>query len=220
MRMDAEFWQERWQAGEIGFHQKQVHRFLPEQLTKLKLAPGGRVLVPLCGKSLDLVWLAGQGFEVVGVELSRLAVEAFFTEQLLAPQRTSRGPFEIWQQGSIKLLAGDLFDLTTEECGPLAAVYDRAALVALPQEMRPRYAAKLAELLPGGGKLLLISYAYRQDEMAGPPFTVPFSEIKLLFGGAFDIELLHEEDALASHPGIQARGVSVLWEFCCRLTRL
>lgn len=218
--MDVEFWHQRWQLGEIGFHQKQVHRFLLEQLAKLHLEPGDRLLVPLCGKSLDLTWLAGQGFEVVGVELSRLAIEAFFAEQQLEPQRSSRGPFEVWRSGRIELLEGDLFDLTLQSCGPLQAIYDRAALVALPEELRPRYAAKLAELLSPGGELLLTSYAYRQDEMVGPPFTVPFSEIKLLFGGAFAIELLHEEDALALHPGLQARGVSVLWEFCCRLTRL
>jgi len=218
--MDAAYWQQRWQEGEIGFHQKQVHRFLLAQLAKHSLEPGDRILVPLCGKSLDLAWLAAQGFEVVGVELSRLAVEAFFAEQQLAPQRTSRGPFEVWQQGRIELLEGDLFDLTVLTCGPFKAVYDRAALVALPEELRPRYAAKLAELLPSGGELLLVSYAYRQDEMTGPPFTVPLSEIKLLFGGAFRIEVLHDEDALALYPRFQERGLSVLREFCCRLTRL
>jgi len=142
--MDAEFWQQRWQLGEIGFHQNQVHRFLLEQLAKLHLEPDDRILVPLCGKSLDLAWLAEQGFEVVGVELSRLAIEAFFTEQQLNPQRTQRGPFEVWRQGCIELLEGDLFDLTPQNCGPLQAIYDRAALVALPEELRPRYAAKLA----------------------------------------------------------------------------
>lgn len=218
--MDVEFWEQRWQLGEIGFHQKQVHRFLVNLLSRLQLEPGVRVLVPLCGKSLDLVWLAEQGFEVVGVELSRLAVEAFFAEQQLDPQRSRRGPFEVWQQGRIELLEGDLFDVSVQTCGPFGAIYDRAALVALPEELRPRYAAKLAELLPSGGELLLVSYAYRQEEMTGPPFTVPFSEIRQLFGGAFRVELLHDEDALALHPGLQERGVSVLREFCCRLTRL
>jgi thiopurine S-methyltransferase len=218
--MQTEFWEERWREGRIGFHQQQVHRFLARFYPALQVPEGGRVLIPLCGKSLDLLWLAEQGAEVVGVELSELAVAAFFAEQGLVAQRGTCGALESWQQGSITLLQGDLFTLTRGDVGPLAAIYDSAALVALPPEMHPRYAAKLAGLLPVGGRLLLTSYVYRQAEMAGPPFEVPLSEIKQLFGGAFSIELLHDEDALDLNPGLKDRGLTVLREFCCLLQRI
>jgi thiopurine S-methyltransferase len=217
--MQTEFWEERWRAGQIGFHLPRVHRFLPRFYPVLQVPEGGRMLIPLCGKSLDMRWLVEQGAEVLGVELSALAVAAFFAEQRLTAQRGRVGALESWQAGPITLLQGDLFALTREDVGPLAAIYDRAALVALPSEMRPRYAAKLAELLPVGGRLLLTSYVYRQAEMAGPPFEVPLSKIKLLFGGAFSIEVLHAEDALELHPGLKDRGLSVLREFCCLLQR-
>jgi thiopurine S-methyltransferase len=218
--MQTEFWEECWREGRIGFHQQQVHRFLPRFYPALQVPDGGRILIPLCGKSLDMLWLAEQGAEVVGVELSALAVAAFFSEQELVAQREHCGALEAWQAGAITLLQGDLFALTREDVGPLAAIYDRAALVALPPELRPRYAAKLAELLPVGGRLLLTSYIYRQADMAGPPFEMPLSEIKLLFGGAFSIEVLHDEDALELHPGLKDRGLSVLREFCCLLQRV
>lgn len=218
--MEPEFWKDCWREGRIGFHQPRVHRFLSRFFPELGLEPGAEVLVPLCGKSLDLLWLAEQGYAVTGVELEAAAVAAFFAEHRLAAEVSRHGPFELWQAGLIRILCGDLMQLTPKLAGPFRAVYDRAALIALPEPMRPRYAAKLAELLPTGGELLLISYAYRQAELAGPPFSVPRSELKRLFSGAFSCSLLHEEEALDQHPGLQAAGLSTLHEFCCRLRRL
>jgi len=217
--MEPEFWAERWEKGETGFHRKKVHPQLVRYFQNLQMSAGERIFVPLCGKSLDMLWLAEQGLEVVGVELSELGLNDFFSQAGLFPNRYSRGQYEVWQAGRFELLQGDFFALSRADLGRVRHVYDRAALVALPPQMRPDYAARIAALLPAGGRLLLISYDYLQQQMEGPPFAVPLAEVEQLFASTFRLELLADEDTLAWHPGLQARGVTELREFTCLLER-
>jgi len=217
--MDADFWAERWEKKEIGFHRKQVHPLLIEHWPTLAVPPQGEVFVPLCGKSLDMAWLAEQGHTVSGIELSAIALEEFFAGQQLTAESSPDAGLTCWQAGPYRLWQGDLFALRPEQLQGVAAVYDRAALVALPPAMRPEYARKLAGLLPFAAPLLLISYDYPQHERPGPPFSVPLAEIEELFGERFSIERLADHDALEEHPGLQSQGVSRLREFVCLLTR-
>ncbi len=217
--MEKEFWHERWARGEIGFHRSSVHSFLVRFFDRLEVSRGDQVFVPLCGKSLDMLWLHQQGLGVIGIELSATAVEDFWAEQGLEAKRCSEKGFEIYQSGGIRLFCGDLFRLKREDLDGAAVFYDRASLVALPPSMRRGYADKIAELIPTGGRGVLVSYDYDQGQRPGPPFAVPYAEVQDLFGGAFDVELLVEEEALTGHQGLKSQGISELREFACLLVR-
>lgn len=217
--MDAAFWLHRWQQGRIGWHQEEVSLQLERLWAELELSPAGRVLVPLCGKSRDLAWLAGQGHRVLGVEISPLAVETFFREQGVTPNSRELAPFQSWSAGSVEILCGDFFSLTRELLGPVEGFYDRASLVALAPPMRRRYSAHLAELLAPGNRGLLLSLEYPPTEIDGPPFAVDEAEVQALFGRAFRSRLLHTLDALEINPKLAERGLSRLQEKAYLLRR-
>lgn len=188
--MDAEFWHARWEQGAIGFHLDEVNPHLTQFWDSLGVPPGQRVLVPLCGKSHDLRWLANRGYTVIGVELSPVAVRDFFAEQGLDPVPRREGAFDVYAAAGIELWCGDLFALTPADVAGVAAVYDRAALVALPPELRTRYVEHLAALLPGGVPTLLVTLDYPEAAMAGPPFAVGDGEVHSRFGERFEITRL------------------------------
>lgn len=217
--MQHEFWLQRWQEGLIGFHQDRINDYLTRHFSRTNAQQGGTVLVTLCGKSLDMVWLHEQGFRVVGVELSSLAVKSFFSENNLQPTITSSGKFQRYHADDITLLCGDFFDLTAADINDITAVYDRASLIALPPEMRPVYADHLTRLLPSGTNVLLISMEYPQDQMQGPPFAVRASEVHELYDNNFEVEHLESMDVLADNLHLKERGLSELTERTFLLTR-
>lgn len=210
--MQPDFWITRWQRGETGFHLDSVNGWLTRQFDALLLKPGDHVFLPLCGKSLDLRFLADRGLRVTGIELSPLAVESFFREQQLVPTVRQHGDIAVYEHDRLRVLCGDFFALTPELLGPVDAVFDRAALVALPPEMRPHYAAHLLSLLPPGTRMLLVAFDYAQAEMSGPPFSVPQAEIRALFGPRCDIAALGREDILEREPRFRERGLTRLVE--------
>ena len=177
--MNPEFWKGRWAAGQIGFHEGKPNGQLVEHVAQLQ--PAKRVLVPLCGKSVDLAWLAGQGFEVVGIELVEDAVRAFFAEHGLDATVTKKGVVTSYRAAGITLFAGDFFAVTPTDVGEVQAFYDRAALIALPPELRVKYIAHLRTLASRG---LLITVEYPQDKLDGPPFSVPPDEVQRHWPGA------------------------------------
>lgn len=221
--MEPEFWLQRWRRGEIGFHLDQPNPRLVAHWSALALPAAARVLVPLCGKSRDLAWLAERGHHVIGVELSSIAVTDFFREQL-APSHPLPGPsrwgnFDRYRTGNLEILCGDCFDLERSLVGPLGAVYDRAALVALPEPLRQRYVRLLTELLPSGAQMLLVTFDYPQAEMAGPPFSVGPNAVQALYGAHFAIELLASADILDAEPRFRQRGLRRLHEHVFHLRR-
>jgi len=193
------------------------HEYLHQFYHRLHVGPE-TVFVPLCGKSPDLLWLRQQGARVVGVELSQLAIEAFFSENSLPVRTDSVASFDRYQSDGITLLCGDLFRLDATCLDGVRGVYDRGSLVALPLSMRQEYARHLCHILPTDCHMLVVSYDYDQSELAGPPFAVPMTEIEELFDGEFAVEPLAEQDALPSHNILRQRGVSQLTEFACLLT--
>jgi len=177
--MDPEFWRERWREGRIGFHEGRPNDLLTDHAEAL--GPAGRVLVPLCGKTEDMAYLASLGHEVVGIELAEPAVEAFFREHDLSPTSARRGALVERSAGGITLLQGDFFDTRPEDVGAVTALYDRAAIVALPPELRPRYAAHLSTLVGDDKAGLVIAFEYPQEKMEGPPFSVSEAELRRYF---------------------------------------
>ena len=217
--MDHNFWLERWQRREIGFHVDRPQPALVAHWAALGIAPGGRVFVPLAGKSLDMAWLADAGYGVAGVELSPLAVGEFFAGRGDAPEISRRHGFEISRKGPIEIWCGDYFALTRDLIGRLDAFYDRAALVAMPPRMQGRYADQLAALMPAGAAGLLVGLDYDIAEMDGPPFALPRPRIFELFGSQFDIELLEARDGLTTSQHLAKKGVTRLEEASYRLRR-
>ncbi|RFA25778.1 thiopurine S-methyltransferase [Alkalilimnicola ehrlichii] len=192
--MDKQFWLDKWHKGEIGFHEGQPNSLLEQHWSTLGVAAGSAVLVPLCGKAQDLRWLAEQGLRVIGIELAQTAIEAFFAEQGWVPERDEQGPYQRYRAGGVELYCGDIFDLPALALDEVGVVYDRAALIAFPPELRRSYAAMLQEALPELKQLFLITLEYPQAEMSGPPFSVAEDEIRTLYGAQFGIEqLAHAE---------------------------
>lgn len=216
--MEPAFWQQRWADNQIGFHQAQVNPYLQKYWPTLGLAPGSRVLVPLCGKSLDLAWLAGQGYRVLGVELSRRAVEAFFREHGLQAEVQRRGAFEVWRSGDVELWCGDFFALQAEDVGDCAGLYDRAALIALPSQMRVAYMRLLSRLLPTGCQGLVVTLDYDQSLLGGPPFSVADEELRQGFAG-WQLDELEAVEVIEESPKFLQAGVSSLLERVCRVSR-
>ena len=212
--MDHAFWNERWQEGRIGFHNNQVHPMLAAQIGTLGLAPGGRVFLPLCGKTVDIGWLLEQDYRVAGVELSRIAVEQLFEELGVEPEISRDGPLTRFSAPGLDVWAGDIFDLSAEVLGPVDAVYDRAALVALPLGMRPRYATHVPAITCHATQLL-ITFDYDQSVMKGPPFSVPLGEITALYGRGFAIS-----DLLAEPVTGGLKGIAPATEIACLLRAL
>ena len=217
--MQPSFWHERWERAEIGFHQQDPNALLAQFWSRLALPAGQRVLVPLCGKSLDLLWLAGEGHPVTGVELSPVAVEAFFQEQGLCPTRRGSGAIEVWEVDEIRILCGDFFDLAPHQVADCAAVYDRAALIALPPPMRERYARQLDAILPPAIQMLLVTLDYDQGLRPGPPFAVDEAQVRALYEPAYAVEILYLRDALAENSAWRAQGLTWLHETVYRLAR-
>ena len=207
--MEPEFWHQRWAAGQIGFHQDTPTPLLMKHWPSLGIAPDARVFVPLCGKSLDLAWFAAQGYRVLGVELSQLAVEQFFAEHGFEPEVRASEYGRHYRAGEIELLCGDVFALDADLLRDCAAVFDRAALIALPPELRRRYADEVYAKLPAGCRGLAITLEYPQVEREGPPFAVPEAEVHVLYGRDWGIELLERRPIPPGHPGFVS-GVSRL----------
>ena len=208
--MDANFWLERWQQSQIGFHQAEFEPFLQQHWPALGLAAGSSVFVPLCGKSLDMVWLAGQGHRVVGNELSPIAIDAFFNGQGLAPDVRQQDGFTIKSAGPYELWCGDFFAMPASATETMTGIYDRAALVALPPDMRQRYAGKLAELSPADTKALLITLDYDQSVLPGPPHAVARDEVHDLFATDWQIRELASEQTRALSPKFRQHGLETV----------
>jgi len=210
--MEPEFWHQRWKSQEIAFHQACVHDLLQAHWGRLGCPRGSDVFVPLCGKSLDMAWLASEGHRVIGAELSEIAVDEFFAERGLEPSARTAGPFVVKSAGPYELWCGDIFALPREAVANVAGVYDRAALIAFPPAMQPRYADTLKSLLPAATPLLLITLDYDQARMQGPPFATPREQVRDLFADRYAIEEIAHRSALEHHQRFKERGLTALEE--------
>lgn len=216
--MNKEFWLERWERDETGFHQDEINSYLRQYWSELNTPGNSEVFVPLCGKSRDMLWLHEKGYKVLGIELSPIAVQAFFRENGYTPNRVTVKKFDRWEADGINIFCGDFFGLDKNDLAKVSAVFDRASLIALPPEMRERYASHLVSILPPATNILLITLDYPQHEMPGPPFAVSTSEVEALYKKHASIRLLAQLDVLPQNPRFQLRGMSRLHENIFLLT--
>lgn len=215
--MKREFWVERWKNKQIGFHQNEINPYLLKYCSCLDIAEGGVVFVPLCGKTNDIIWLAEQGYKVVGIELSQIAIEEFFHENSLEYETYTTGNLVSYTSHNITLYHGDLFDLSKEELGNVSAVFDRAALIALPESMRESYFEHIVNIT-NKAVMLLITMEYDQNIMSGPPFSVPESEINKYYSDTYCIQQLGQSDLLLESTQFSESGLKSLIEKVFKLT--
>lgn len=198
--MDKSFWHERWEKNETAFHLKEANPFLVKYFTKLSLPEASRVFIPLCGKTLDISWLLANGYRVVGAELSKLAIEQLFLQLGVQPKISKVAEFEVYSATNIDIFVGDFFALNKEILGQVNAVYDRAALVALPQDLRLKYTKHLINI-SAAVQQLLICYVYDQSLLAGPPFSVTDQEVRQHYSDSFELTLLATEQIVGGLKG-------------------
>jgi thiopurine S-methyltransferase len=217
--MDKAFWIKRWEEGRIRWHQDKVLPLLAKHWPSLRVPTDAHVLVPLCGKSLDMTWLAQQGLRVLGAEIAPLAVEQFFAENGLEPEKHETADGFLYSAGGVEIILGDLFQVSAGTLAQCDAIYDRAALIAQPPDERRYYADAVYGRLPVRCRGLLITLEYPQAEMNGPPFSVDEAEVDRLFAADWEITLAERRDILARMPQFQAAGLTSLHTTVYRLRR-
>jgi len=211
--MEANFWLERWETNHTSFHRSEANKALVTHFDKLALEKGARVFVPLCGKTLDIGWLLSKGYRVAAAELSPLAIEQLFEELGVKPSISDAGSLKHYSAPNsiegLDIFVGNIFDLDAKTLGPVDGIYDRAAIIALPLEMRRQYTTHLAELT-GGAPQLLLTVDYDQSQMAGPPFSVGEAEVKEHFSASYDVTLLSRTEVPGGIKGITP-GDELVW---------
>lgn len=207
--METEYWQKKWQSNDIAFHQHDFHPFLVNHFETLALAEKARVFVPLCGKTLDMVWLMSKGYQVIGVELVESAIVQLFDELNITPSIGIEGNLKRYSGPNIDVFVGDIFALTTDLTGTIDAVYDRAALVALPADMRTQYSSFITALTNRAPQLL-ICFDYDQSLLAGPPFSVNAVEVHEHYQQQYSISLIDNREVEGGLKG-QCPAIESLW---------
>jgi thiopurine S-methyltransferase len=198
--MDGSFWHQKWERNDIGFHESKANPLLVKHFGALELAQGARVFLPLCGKTLDIHWLLSTGYRVAGAELSMIAVQQLFAELEMTPDIEKVGNMHRYSGENIDIFVGDIFQLSANMLAAVDAVYDRAALVALPADLRTRYTAHLPAITEAAPQLL-ICYEYDQSQLEGPPFSISKEEIDEKYGNTYDVTLLDHSSVAGGLKG-------------------
>jgi thiopurine S-methyltransferase len=207
--MDSNFWHQLWESNDIGFHQRAVNPLLAEYFNALSLADGCRLFIPLCGKTLDIAWLLSKGYRVAGAELNKPAVEQLFSELGVEPRISKLGKLDCYSAENIDIFVGDIFNLSAEILGDVDAIYDRAALVALPEVMRKQYRSHLLEITRIAPQLLL-TFEYDQTVLAGPPFSISSDAINRYYADQYTLTLLKQIEVPGGLKG-QCEASETIW---------
>ena len=207
--MQPDFWHKKWQESDIGFHNSDANPLLVKHFSALGLAAGSRLFLPLCGKTLDIHWLLAQGFRVVGAELSPIAIEQLFDELGVIPEIAQQENLQHYRAPNIDIFAGDIFNLTKNLIGQVDAIYDRAALVALPFNIRMQYSSHLRAITKNA-KQLLICFVYDQNQLAGPPFSISDDEVKNHYSADYTLSLLESAEVVGKLKG-QCAACEKVW---------
>lgn len=207
--MDASFWHQKWEKNEIAFHQNEANPLLVKYSSRLSLAKGSRIFIPLCGKTRDIAWLLTNGYCVAGAELSKIAIEQLFTELRVEPKISNVGKLEHYCATNIDIFVGDIFDLSRNILGAVDAIYDRASLVALPLEIRKQYTKHLMQITDKAPQLL-ISYVYDQSAIDGPPFSISNEEVNQHYADSYKLTPIASVDVSGGMKG-KCKAIENVW---------
>lgn len=203
--MENDFWLRRWQTNDIRWHNESVNQSLIDHIDQLQLQPGQCILVPLCGKSQDMLWLANQGYHVVGIELSSLACNDFFKELNVEPDITHHTLFQKFHYRNIDIYCADIFKLAKDHLPTIHAIYDCKALIALPPDMRKQYVDHLIKCL-GQQAPILLQTIESTHPVQGPPFSVSGADVRHLYGDTLSIRLLARTPCITIPEHLSKRG--------------
>lgn len=198
--MDSNYWLQKWKKNDLGFHKSEANPVLVKHFQELSLPKGSRVFVPLCGKTLDIHWLLAKGYRVAGAELIELAVEQLFDELGMKPKIAQVGEMKLYSAKDIDIFVGNVLNISGKKLGSVDSIYDRAALVALPEEMRNRYTAHITEVT-GKAPQLLVTFEYDQNLMKGPPFSINKEEVNRHYSNSYDLSLIASNDIVGGLKG-------------------
>jgi len=201
--MDAGYWHQKWEENSLGFHQSTANPMLVSHLNTLSLKKNSRIFLPLCGKTLDIAYLLSKGYRITGAELSELAIKQLFVELDVRPNISNIGKLKLYSADNIDIFVGDFFDLSGAALGPVDAIYDRAALVALPKDMRLLYRAHLLDITAMARQLLL-TFDYDQNLMEGPPFSISNEDVNQYYNKSYEVTLLASRELPGGLKGICA----------------
>ena len=218
--MEHTFWHNKWEINQTGFHLDYVHPLLERNLELFKLSQDikqvNTLFIPLCGKTLDIGYLLAQGHAVVAIELSEIAVKAVFEQLNITPEISKWQGGEVFKAKNLTIFVGDFFALTQQNIGSISLVYDRAALIALPEKMRLEYAQHMAKITQYAPQLL-ITLDYDQSIAGGPPFAVSSEEVEALYGGTYPIQLIEQADIIEEEPRFKAKGLTSFYQRAYKL---
>lgn len=218
--MDKPFWIKRWENGEIGFHLPVSNPLLEKHFSHCSLTSDTQIIVPLCGKSLDLLWLAQLGNHTIhGIEICQIAVNDFFSENKLKFDSKNEANFQVHTSSNINISCGDFFQFKLTAAHAPVVIYDRASMVALPLHLRKKYHQKLHDLTKLGDQIFLCTFVYPQERLSGPPFSVSNDEIDEHYSQHFDIQKIYTGDVSPLSPKFIKNGVEQVSENVLLLTR-
>ena len=203
-------WLEFWANNETNWHSDVVTQELEKYLGLLKLESGDTVFVPLCGKSLDMIYMLNRGFSVIGVEVSEIGIKQFFHENGLDFTISQVGEFDLYSAKNIEIYCGDFFSLTSKHLCGVKAVFDRKSLIALDRNLRQKYVKHLNDIISLGVRILLITLHYPKHQMSGPPFSVDKSEVESLFSMAFNYQELKPFQDIENRLKLARSGVDYI----------
>ena len=207
--MEADFWHQKWEKDEIGFHRSETNPFLVAHFDKLDLAEGSRVFLPLCGKTRDFAWLLASGYRVVGAELSEIAIKNLFEDLRVEPTISRLDQLSHYSAKNIDIFVGNIFNMSAKLLGIIDAVYDRAALVALPTSMRNAYASHLIQITQAAPQLL-ITFEYDQRLIDGPPFSINEEEVRHHYAATYQLKLVERKEVAGGLKG-KVTSVEAIW---------
>ncbi len=211
--MDSKFWHDVWDEGQIGFHQSEVNKNLKNHLNLLQ-STEHEILVPLCGKSLDMNYLVSENYTVYGVEIVKKAIIEYFDEHKLnyhcediSTEQNVKFESYTTENNKLQLYHGDFHQF--DQLGiKFSAIYDRASMIALPPELREVHAQSLRNLTKKNGTILLITLEYDQSKVNGPPHSLETAEVQSLFSNDFEITIINEEKTKNIGPKFKNNGIN------------
>jgi thiopurine S-methyltransferase len=217
--VEHNFWHSKWDLNQIGFHLEYVHPLLKRNLVLFQdtglLQQGDVVFIPLCGKTLDIAYLHNLGHQIVAVELSEIAVQGIFKQFNVEPVIAEWSAGKVYKTESLTVFVGDFFALTPQDlCSAgqnVSLVYDRAALIALPEKMRLEYAQHIEKITQHAPQLL-ITLDYDQSIAGGPPFAVSSDEVESLYASNYSIQLIEEADIIEQEPRFKEKGLTSFYQ--------
>ncbi len=215
-------WLKFWENNETNWHGDNVTQELIEYFELFELEPRDKVFVPLCGKSLDMLYIMNQGFSVIGVEISEIGVRQFFNENNLTYKITKVDDFDLYSTENLEIYCGDFFALTSKHLNKVKSVFDRKSLIALEPEVRQKYVKHLNDIISVGARILLVTLQYPQHQMSGPPFSVNKSEVESLFSMTFESRELRSFNDIENGLKLERAGVDFINNaaYCLRKVRV